>query len=272
MAREITAMYFSPTGTTKKVTVAIARRLGECLTGDRPINTVNFTLPQSRRETVGFAEEDIVVVGVPVYAGRVPNILLPYLKSLIGGGALAVAIVLYGNRNYDDALIELTDILTARGFTVVAGGAFIGEHSFSKTLAQNRPDEKDMSTAKEFAGRISSKIANRRTFEALEVKGNRLYRDYYMPKNENNQFVDIRKVRPRTNSSCIQCNLCTEICPMGSIESTNGYEVKGICIKCGACIKQCPVQAKYYENEDYLRHKRELEEELMLRKEPEVFL
>ena len=49
---------------------------------------------------------------MPVYAGRIPNLLLlKYLTSVKGNDALAVPIVLFGNRNYDDALIELRDIL-----------------------------------------------------------------------------------------------------------------------------------------------------------------
>ena len=83
-----------------------------------------------------FFRKDIVIVGVPVYAGRVPNVLLKYLNTMSGNGALAIAVVLYGNRNYDDALLELKDILEANGFKVIAGGAFIGEHAFSKTLAK----------------------------------------------------------------------------------------------------------------------------------------
>lgn len=106
----ITAMYFSGTGTTKKVTAAIADELteikisqDETATGENPgsikagINPwqraedIDFTPPAARREIYRFTPDDLVVFGVPVIAGRVPNVLLKFLDTLQGGGALAVA-------------------------------------------------------------------------------------------------------------------------------------------------------------------------------------
>lgn len=272
MNRKITAMYFSATGTTKKVVVEIAEKLSENINGSRNITIQDFTLPNGRKEPAQFTEKDIVVFGVPVYAGRVPNVLLKYLNSVNGNGALAIAVTVYGNRNYDDALIELTDLLNATGFTVIAGGAFIGEHSFSKILAKNRPDAKDMAIAVEFANQLKEKIIDQNNIEPVEIKGNRPYQYYYIPKNEHDEPVDIRKVTPKTNSRCTNCMLCVRFCPMGSIDNDDVSKVKGICIKCGACVKICPVQAKYYDDADYIRHKEELEVDFAHRREPELFI
>ena len=147
MDKTINTMYFSATGTTKKVVDEIANKLLESTDFNEIIKNINFTLPEGRKETISFTEKDVVIVGVPVIAGRVPNVLLKYLNTIIGNKALAIAVVVYGNRNYDDALIELKDILELDGFNVIAGGTFIGEHSFSKILAQNRPDEKEIGRA-----------------------------------------------------------------------------------------------------------------------------
>jgi ferredoxin len=272
MGKQINALYFSATGTTKQIVTGIAEKLSENMTGEAEIKDIDFTLPEARKQAVAFGKEDIVVAGVPVYAGRVPNVLLKYLKAVAGNGATAVAVVLYGNRNYDDALIELKDLLEADGFRVVAGGAFIGEHSFSRTLGQNRPDEEDMAAAVDFAGRIHRKITALGEIPTVAVKGNRPYRDYYKPKNKNGNPVDIRKVSPRTNSDCIECKLCASICPMGSIDAGDVSKVTGICIKCCACIKNCPVGAKYFDDENYLWHKRELERAFTERREPEFFV
>jgi ferredoxin len=60
---------------------------------------------------------------------------------------------------------------------------------------------------------------------------------------------------------------------MGSIDVDDVSEIKGICIKCCACIKKCPVQAKYFDDANYLRHKSELENTYSsVRREPEFFL
>ncbi len=269
----INTLYFSATDTTKKVVNGIAKKITENIGGEQTINHIDFTLPEARKNTVFFAKEDLVLVGVPVYAGRVPNVLLEYLNSISGNGALAIAVVVYGNRDYDDALIELKDILAAHEFTVIAGAAFIGEHSFSKMLGANRPDEKDMMMVDYFANKIFAKISSSDVFQSVGVKGNIPYRKYYVPKDRNDEPVnDFRMIRPQTNDDCIDCKLCVEMCPMGSIDFEDVSQINGICIKCCACIKKCPTQAKYIDDENYLKHQHELEAAFTDRREPELFI
>lgn len=268
----IHAVYFSPTGTTKRLVTAIAAKIS-ANTGGQTINDIDFTLPQAREKVLSFAQEDLAVVGVPVYAGRVPNVLLKYMNSISGNGALAVAVVAYGNRDYDDALIELRDILDANGFIVIAGGAFIGEHSFSKTLAAGRPDGKDMAAAGDFARRICAKLSGPVAGRNIEVRGNRPYRSYYVPKDEKGEPVkDFRLITPKTGEDCIDCKLCALVCPMGSIDIGDVTRLKGICIKCCACVKKCPVGAKYFDDPRFVRHKEELEDAFTRRAEPEIFV
>lgn len=269
--RNIYAVYFSATGTTEKIVCQAAETLARLINKQTDFNRIDFTLPPAREKPVSFSETDIVILGVPVYAGRVPNVLLKYLNSISGKGTWAVPVVVYGNRHYDDALIELNDILETSGFRVIAGAAFIGEHSFSKTLGKGRPDEKDIAIVNDFADKVSGKITSNRP-TPVEVGGNRPYRKYYIPVNPEGVPVDIRKVSPKTNRDCTDCKLCSEICPMGSIDFEDVSKINGICIKCGACIKNCPADAKYYDDENYLRHKHELELAYTRRAEPELFL
>lgn len=270
--REITGMYFSPTGTTQKVIVGIAERICENASGGSNLNIIDLTLPTSRQEPMTFTENDVVVFGVPVYAGRVPNVLLKYLGSVAGNGASAVAVVVYGHREYEDSLIELADILSSNRFKIIGAGAFIGEHSLSKILACNRPDEKDMFIIKEFADRLSMKLSALDKTDTITVKGERPYRKYYTPVKHNGEPLDIRKVKPKTKSDCVGCKLCASVCPMGTIDFEDVTNIKGICIKCGACVKRCPMQAKYYDDEDFLIHVREIEDGYANpRREPELF-
>lgn len=266
---KISMMYFSPTGTSKKVVRGISKKLSNKYEVNREID---FTLPEERNQEVKFEEDELVIVGLPVYAGRVPNVLLKYLNTVEGNNAIAVAVVLYGNRNYDDALVELRDILKDRGFRVLGAGAFIGEHSFSKILAKGRPDVDDMKLVDEFSEKIVQKLDKNENILDFEVKGQVPYRPYYRPKNPAGEPVDIRKVTPKTNDKCIDCKICAKVCPMGSIKIEDVRKLEGICIKCGACIKSCPLEAKYYDDENYLRHKYELEVEFESRREVELFL
>jgi len=118
MNKTINAMYFSASA--KKIVYEIATKISDNIDREITINTIDFTLPGVRLKPVSFSKEDVAIIGVPVYTGRVPNVLLKYLNFLTGNGALAIPVVVYENRNYDDALKELKDILQFNGFKVIA--------------------------------------------------------------------------------------------------------------------------------------------------------
>lgn len=267
----VKAVFFSATGTTEKIVKRIAETAAQQL--NLPLESVDFTLPQSRTQPLEFCEQELVIFGTPVYAGRVPNVLLKFLATMQGNGAPCVPVVLFGNRNYDDALIELRDILQKTGFHPIAAAAFVGEHSFSRILAAGRPDAHDLSDADRFARQVAERVNSDEELPLIAVKGvPHPYRGYYQPRDRAGTPVDIRKVKPQTGPSCNDCKLCAEICPMGSISFENVREYTGICIKCGACIKKCPQGAKYYTDEGYLYHQHELEEGYSRRAQPELFL
>ncbi len=360
--KKVWAVYFSGTGTTKKTVNFIADKLAEKFKTKKEI--FDFTLPEARKIVKEFDKNDIVIFGTPVIAGRVPNVLLKYLDTLKGNGALAVPVVLFGNRDFNDALMELSDItpviagrvpnvllkyldtlkgngalavpvvlfgnrdfndalmelsdiLAKDGFKPIGAGAFVGEHSFSKILAQGRPDEDDMKIMEEFSNKIYEKITEEnfnpdifveithgeRPFKYYKPKdaegnhidirkvipktdeklcdkcgfnpdifveithGERPFK-YYKPKDAEGNHIDIRKVIPKTDEKlCDKCGMCAKVCPMGSIDFNNFSTINGICIKCCACIKKCHTGAKYFDDEGYLYHKKDLEEKYKRRAE-----
>ena len=272
--KKVWAVYFSATDTTKKTVLTIADEAARLLGAER--EDYDFTLPGMRENGFAAGKDDLVIFGTPVYAGRVPNVLLKYLATIQGNGALAVPVVLFGNRNFDDGLIELRDILENTGFHTVAAAAFVGEHSFSKTLAAGRPDADDMKEALAFAGKIAEKVKGLPDGEApapVEVEGvPHPYRGYYQPRDRKGVSIDIRKVKSLVSDACDDCKICADVCPMGSISHENVREYTGICIKCGACIKKCPKQARDYEDEGYLYHQHELEEGYTRRAAISLFL
>lgn len=263
------AVYFTGTETTKKIVCRLAEQLD-----DKYID-VDFSLPKSREGSLSFHKDDLVILGLPVIAGRVPNLLLPFLNTLNGCGALAVPVVLYGNRSFDDALMELRDLMENRGFHTIAAAAFIGEHSFSRKLGKGRPDKEDMKIVARFAEQIKKQLCSGTNLREIpvEVEGSPMpYRDYYKPRDRHGRFIDIRKVKPKTSDNCKDCKLCAEICPMGSIDREYVKYVHGICMKCCACEKRCPVSAKYFDDPGYLYHKEELEAIYTDRQQPKIFL
>lgn len=272
--KKVWAVYFSGTGTTEKTVRRIAAGMAQAL--DAELAVYDFTTPAARQRELRFNAEELAVLGVPVYAGRVPNVLLPYLtKQLHGGGALAVPVVLFGNRNFDDGLIELRNILTEDGFMPVAGGAFVGEHAFSRTLGAGRPNGGDLAEMDAFARRAAEKVTalTAAPAESVAVWGETPIRPYYTPRDRHGNPINILKVKPKTDMDrCGGCGLCAARCPMGSIDPADVSQVTGICIKCCACVKGCPAEAKYFDDAGYLYHKSELEEVYARPAANEVFL
>ena len=270
---KIWAVYFSGTGTTRRTVERIAGGIASRL--NLPAESVDFSRPAVRQETLRFGEKDLVVFGTPVYAGRVPNVLLSFLRErVVGGGALAVPVVLFGNRNYDDALIELRNILAADGMHPIAAGAFVGEHSFSRVLGADRPNAEDEALMDEFAARVAALAAglDAAPVKSVAVRGQEPLRPYYTPRDRAGNPINILKVKPKTDlSRCGGCGLCADLCPMGSIDPADVSAVRGICIKCCACVKGCPTSAKFFDDAGYLYHQHELEAQYARPAENEVF-
>lgn len=268
----IRAFFFSATGTTGRATGALAEQLSQALSVS--VTYFNFTLQTAREPVQRCAADELAIVGIPVYAGRVPNVLLPYLtEKLRGQGTATIPVVLYGNRHYDDALAELTRLLTDGGFLPFAAAALIGEHAFSRTLAAGRPDQEDLELLSRFGSQITGRLLSPAGLSPVSVPGCVPPRPYYTPRDRAGEPVNILKVKPDTDMTrCTHCGLCAQLCPMGSISPDAPDRVPGICIKCCACVKGCPQGAKIFTDEKFLYHQHELESGFTRRAEPEFFL
>lgn len=257
------SIYFSGTGNTKKVVKAIAGGISS------EFEEINWTEPATRAMGHAFQREDYVVFGVPTIAGRVPNVLLKSFGNIVGNGARAVAAVTYGNRAYDDSLLELARLLKERGFRVIGGAAFPAEHSFSRILGAGRPDSEDLTKAVDFGRNVVAKIDDS---EPEIFRADSELKSYFQPRDREKNPINILKVKPVFNAGrCVGCGRCVKACPMGSIDK-NTMEVTGICIKCCACVKGCPEGAWSFEDEGFLYHKSELEYLYGDRKEIEFYI
>lgn len=156
----INLVYFSATNTTRRV----VRHIAEQMQGSKKEYNITGTTPETE---IVMGSSDLLVVGMPVYSGRIPAIALPALGKFKGNGTPAVIVCVYGNRDYDDALLELKDVVEANGFKVVSAGAFIAQHSIFPKVGLNRPDEKDLELIKEFADKSTALIAATSDVSAL---------------------------------------------------------------------------------------------------------
>lgn len=270
--RKIWALWFSPTGNTDRTVNTIAETLAEHLKVS--LERIPFTRPGEREKAYHFTEGDLVVVGTPTYAGKMPNKILPdFQTKLHGHGALAVGVVTFGNRSFDNALAELCATLEADGFHTVAGAAFVGEHAFTDRLADSRPDWEDKRAMEEFAAGVSEKVKTFTEIPApIAVPGD-AGAPYYVPKGTDGQPAKFLKAKPQTDlSRCTNCGACARLCPMGAIDPSNVVEVPGTCIKCHSCVRKCTRHAKYFDDPAFLSHVAMLEQTFTEPAENQVFL
>lgn len=272
MIKNIYGVCFSPAGKTAKIVKTIIEKMSDIM--EIPCEYISITTPEGRELSFEFEEDDFVVAGVPTYAGRVPNKIMPYITDNIKGeNALGAAVVTYGNRSFDDSLIELTSILRGNGFKVLGAGAFVSEHSFAETLATGRPAEEDFLKAETLAAGLCEKL-NKRQVSEPDVPGNPSYDSYYIPKGLDGKPAKFLKAKPETDrAKCTMCGRCETVCPMGSIHAEDRYEATGICIKCQACIKVCPAGAKHFTDPDFLSHREMLKKNFAeTHKDSEIYL
>ena len=250
------AVYFSPNDTTRRVTEAAAAAMEP---GGERVDLLKAPLT----EDVSVGAEEMLVVGMPVYAGRIPALCLSSLAHLKGQGGPAAAIAVYGNRDYDDALLELTDLLEAQGFRVVGAGAFIARHSIFPTVAADRPDEKDMAAIAAFGRECQARrglFSDGHPGEIL-VKGSRPYKK-----------PGSASFRPAGDKSCTACGACAAICPTHSIDPADPTVTSGdACIACAACIRVCPAGSRAFRGAAYHAARKAFELKCAPYRLPETF-
>ena len=275
--REIHSLYFSPTGGTAKYAKAMAAGAAEALAC--PAEVSSFTLPREREDVRHFSSDELLIIGSPTYAGKLPNKILPEFQEKLRGDHTPVLLfVSYGNRNFDNSLAELLSVLRTNGFLPLAAAAFACRHAFSDRICPERPRVEELAVARDFAARAAKalKAADPAVLEAASlaftVPGD-AEAPYYVPKGEDGAPAKFLKAKPLTDlSKCLHCGVCAAHCPMGSIDVADTSNVPGICIKCQACVRGCKQGAKYFEDAAFLSHVRMLEQNFAAPEKENLYL
>jgi ferredoxin len=281
---KIRLIYFSPTNTTKKVLQGIAQGIKAAAVAHLDLTPPGCALacstPESKSRALPPIHNELAIIGAPVYSGRIPGEAAYRLRRLKAHNTPAVIVVVYGNRAYEDALLELRELATEIGCTPIAGGAFIGEHSFSieanphapaglppLPIARGRPDVQDLEKAKKFGAMVESKVTAIKSLDTLpllDVPGNIPYRERH----------DFTGIAPVTYEDlCTKCEECAALCPTAAITVADTVLTEpDACIQCCACIKGCPTGARVMEDPHVKKIAVWLYENYRERKEPEIYL
>ena len=262
--KKVKLVYFSPTGTTQKVLESIAQGIT-----DEDVEHINLTLPDNAQKPLPPFSDELVLIGAPVYGGRLPVDAVNRFKQIKASKTLAIPIVVYGNREFEDALLELKNLAIDLGFRPVAGAAFIGEHSFATKdapIASGRPDSLDVQKARDFGVKIKEKIAALQSPDTridLEIPGRFPYEGGPRP----------MVVAPVTKEdTCTLCGTCASVCPTAAISVNDSVETTiELCIRCCACVKSCPTGARVWEDSVMQTITTWLKENCGTRKEPQMF-
>lgn len=225
-------IYFSPTHTTQQILREIASACPDKLQRE-----IDLT-PQNSSANYSYSDQEVLLIGFPVYAGRVPSTCAERIRSLRGKHTPAVIVAVYGNRAYDDALAEMKHLLEQQGFVTAGAAAFIAQHSMVPSIAAGRPDAEDLATARRFGRELFEKLEKSVPLApdatGLPVKGNVPTQPY--PR---------MNIYPKGNSHCQACGLCAQECPVGAISPEHPKQTDAQrCITCMRCVHICPHHAR----------------------------
>lgn len=226
---DVSQIIFSPTGGTKQVADILTKAWG------MSVNEIDLTNAETDYAAFSLKKDDLAVIAVPSYGGRVPSLAAERISKISGNQAQCVIVCVYGNRAYEDTLIELKDIAEKSGFKVIAAVAAIAEHSIMHQYAAGRPDSKDKQELQDFAKKILEKVNSgvAETF-TLQIPGNHPYKK-----------AGGAGLVPKADNKCTNCGLCAESCPAQAISKGNIKTADSKkCISCMRCVVKCPQSAR----------------------------
>lgn len=246
----VVEIIFSPTGGTLKV----ANMIGGHWSGN--ITQIDLSNAKTDFTKCEIEQEDMVLVAMPSFGGRAPAVAMERFRQIRGNGAKCTIVCVYGNRAYEDTLVEMEDAAKEAGFRVIAAVAAVAEHSIMPQYATNRPDAADEKQLAGFAAQIASRDEN-----VVSIPGNRPYK-----KSGGAGLI------PKPTKDCAKCGLCAEKCPVRAINSMDFKADSKKCISCMRCLKQCPHHARRVNGAMVSIASMAIKKACSVRKENELFL
>ena len=217
---KIYEIVFSPTGRSNKVAGYIA----ENFKGKK----ILLDLCKASTERISVDNDSLCIFSAPCYGGRVPITAEERLMNIHGNNTPAIVCITFGNRAFEDSLLELSDLAEKNGFKVIGAAAVSSEHNIMHIFGKGRPDEQDKMQIKEFAASAAEKLMSH-NYKKPDIPGSRPYKERH--RSSINIMVD--------ENTCVCCGMCALKCPVGAISKDGRKTDKEICIGCMRCIEIC---------------------------------
>jgi ferredoxin len=233
---KIISVFFSPTNSTRQYVQTVTSNM------DAKIQTVDITLPKHREQPV-LINDELIILGFPVYGMRIPKPALDYFSRLNGNGNPLAVILVYGNIDTGIVFKQVERMASEQNFHLVGVSCFVAQHAYSTDeypVAAGRPTSEDLACAQRFGEKLASKIEAGIFF--APVLDHTLIPTAIVkaPYSGTRRLL----VQPNVNRSlCNHCNRCIKQCPAGAIKDDLQI-IEGKCLRCLSCVRNCPTGAR----------------------------
>jgi flavodoxin/NAD-dependent dihydropyrimidine dehydrogenase PreA subunit len=242
---EVTLIYFSQTGNTRKVAKAMAGALREA---GHPVRTISLkkATPEdlTRCELLGF--------GTPCQASMAPTPVKEFLRTIPTlDDQRAFVFATYAGAP-GRVLYDMTSLLRKKAVDVIGGFLSLGKVSHPAPAMIGRfpdhPDVNDLNDARNFALAVVEHVSIGRSGALPESRLDALMPGWGLYDIAALFTTDgaMRRVmsEPKADlSKCDHCKWCVHECPMDNITLQPDPVIGNKCIRCYRCLTGCPQDA-----------------------------
>lgn len=227
-------LYFTGTGNCLYVARQLAGENGELL-----------SIPQLVKRGKYDIEADEIGIVYPIYGHMPPNMVRQFVQKAKLKAGYKFAVLTYGARKCD--AVEIWDRISRK-----AGHAFdyintlIMVDNWLPNFDMNEQIKMDKHIPENLQKIMTDINGQRRWHEPVTEEERQMHRDFMARAGLNPEEGFLLKSEKSftVTDACIDCGICTYVCPRGNYELTSrGVKMSGDCEFCFACIQNCPQKA-----------------------------
>ena len=221
---------------------------GNCLYVARQLataDTILLSIPQLVKQGQYDFEADEIGIVYPIYGHMPPYMVRQFIQKARLKAGYKFAVLTFGARKCN--AVEIWD-----GITRKAGHAF--DYITTLIMVDNWLPNFDMNEQMKLDKHIPENLqrinadlaARRRWHEPVTEEERAMHAGFmaYTGLDPEKGFVMRSEKYFRVTDRCVDCGICTYVCPRGNYELTSrGVKTAGDCEFCFACIHNCPQKA-----------------------------